>query len=212
MALEDVLKAAVVKPAFAGFFDFASDPIHGWTGPGIYAPVGTGDADLDGNTFGSASGILDVSDFGENTSLGDEFRITFSISDDLLDPYTQLIANRASFLGRKAVIWRVFMAADESAVLSYVDRMFTGVMSSASMKRNPDGGGQITIVCDQDLQKARGAPLRWLDHQFFVAGDTASSFINDLTRGAVTASQSPGGAPGPAPQVPGWDYGNWSPP
>lgn len=212
MALEDVLKAAVVKPAFAGFFDFASDPIHGWTGPGIYAPTGTGDADLDGNTFGSASGILEVSDFGENTSLGDEFRISFSIADDLLDPYTQLIVNRASFLGRKAVVWRVFLAADESAVLSYVDRMFTGVMSSASMKRGADGGGQITIVCDQDLQKARNAPVRWIDHQLFVAGDTASSFINDLTRGAVTASRAGPGTPTPAPQIPGWDYGNWSPP
>lgn len=211
MALEDVLQAAVVIPVYIGYFDFASDPIRAWTGPGVFAPTTTGDADLDGFTFTSAAQLLRVSDFTENDGLSESFSLTFSVADDELDPYAQLIANRASFLGRDAVIWRAFMNSDESAVLAYVDRVFAGVMVSADMQRITGGSGELTLKCDQDLQKANVAPTRWIDHQFFHPTDTASSFINDLARGPSTAAVKGSSIISPATTIPGWDYGNWGP-
>lgn len=207
MSLDTVLQAAVVRPVYIGFLDFDGDPLRAWTGPGIFAPTGTGDADLDGFTFGSAAGIVQVSDFTENMGLSDEFRITMSAADDDLDPYAQLIANRAAFQGRKAVFWRAFLADDESGVQSYVDRMFAGVMVAAESMRGGGQPGQITITCDHDLQKARSAPTRWIDHQFYNPTDTASSFINDLARGPVSASvvaATTGQQPGGDPYIPPW--------
>ncbi len=207
MSLEDTLKAAVVIPVYIGFFNIDADPIRAWTGPGVFAPTGTGDADLDGFTFNSAAQLLRVSDFTESDGLSDAFSLTFSVADDELDPYAQLVANRAAFLGRKVVIWRAFMNSTESAVLSYIDRMFVGVMTAASMQRITGSGGELTLTCDHDLQKARTAPTRWIDHQFYNPTDTATSFINDLARGPVTASivtATTGETPGAAPDPPRW--------
>lgn len=187
MALEDVLKAAVVKPVFIGFFDIASDPIRAWTGPGTFAPSSTGDADLDGFTFGEAVGIVQVSDFTENQGLGEDWSISFSVGDANLDPFTQMVVDRRIFLGRRVVIWRAFLLADESGVAPYINRVFTGVMTAATMERRAAQASVITITCDQDLQKASQAPVRWIDHQFFNPTDTASTYIASLSRGSGPA-------------------------
>ena len=184
MSLEDVLQAPVVRPVYIGFFDIKSDPIRAWTGPGTFAPTNTGDADLDGFTFGEAIGILQVSDFSENQGLGDDWSVTFAVGDEELNPFTQMVVDRRVFLGRKAVVWRGFLLDDESGVAPYIERVFAGVMTGASMERKPGSASVITLTCDQDLQKARQSPTRWIDHQFFNPGDTASSFLPTLSRGS----------------------------
>jgi hypothetical protein len=184
VALEDILKAPVVKPVFIGFFDITSDPIRAWTGPGTFAPSSTGDADLDGHTFGEAIGIVQVSDFTESQGLADEWSISFSVGDANLDPFTQLVVDRRVFVGRKAVVWRGFLLADESGVSPYINRVFTGVMVGATMERQAGGASIITLTCDQDLQKASQSDARLIDHQFFYPGDTASSFMANLSRGS----------------------------
>jgi hypothetical protein len=180
-------------------------PLRGWTGPGTLVPTGTGDADFDDYTYDSAGGAVIVSDIVEDQGIGSEITLLYSVSEDIsgwvwgesqwgIDSwgsnpggpiYDQIVIDRRHFLGRKAVIWLAFLTADESAILPEVERIFSGVMIGCSMQRQTGQSTMVTLTCDQDTQFAQMAPARLMDHQTFNPGDTATSFLNDLTRGPL---------------------------
>src|SRR5688572_29455705 len=209
MPLADVLVADVVRPVLVGFLDFKDDPVRGWTGPGTFAPIGTGDADLDGETFASAGGAVHITAFSHDQGLGGPVTVTFAageMNDE--EVFLQIVADRRAYLGRVARFWLFFLSADEASVLPEFEAMFTGVMVHAETNRQPGQPATITITCDQDTQKAYTAPVRWIDHQVFYPSDTASTFINDLARGQIAGGESaappsqprrlpPGGDPSP---------------
>lgn len=218
MALEDVLVAATVRPVYIGFLDIKDAPMRGWTGPGILVPTGTGDPDLDSETFEENVGAIDITDFSEDQGIGGPLTLTFAVTEseggwiwgeaqwdvDIFgqpggEPYNQLVADRRVFMGRTAKFWLAFLSEDESSILSYVEPMFSGVMVAMETKRQPGSPQLISITCDQDTQKAGGPPSRWIDHQSFYSSDTASSYINDLSRGSITAATPY--SPSPAPSV-----------
>jgi hypothetical protein len=202
MALADVLAAATVRPVVVGWLDFADDPQRGWDGPGTLMPTGTGDDDLDGETFLSAAGAIEISDIKQDQGIGGPVTITFAageMEDESI--VTQLIVDRRAYLGRRAKFWRMFLNAGESAVLPEYDVLFNGVMVAANTDRRTGAAATIAVTCDQDLQKARTAPLRLIEHQVFYAGDTASSFINDLARGPVAGASFTPNAPSTPPST-----------
>jgi ethanolamine utilization cobalamin adenosyltransferase len=80
------------------------------------------------------------------------------------------------------------LTADESGVLADFTVLFNGVMVGAEMSRQSGAPAIVTVTCDQDLGKVRHAPLRLIDHQFYFPTDTASTFINDLARGAKASA------------------------
>ncbi len=211
MALVDVLAASVVRPVYVAWFDIKDDPIYGWTGPGAFAPTGTGDTDLDGNVFLSSEGVVQVSGFHEDQGLGSELTLTFAISTDIapfiLDQsqldigvlgtpggpvYDQLVIDRRRFIGRRAKIWLFFLNADEASVMAEFEVVFNGVMTGAAMNRAAGQPSTVSLTIDQDTQKRRAPPSRLMDHARFNPGDTATSFLSDMRRGSVAgASQSP---------------------
>lgn len=203
MALEDVLVAATVRPVLVGWLDFKDDPVRGWTGPGTFAPTSTGDADLDGETFASAGGAVAITAFSHDQGLGGPVTVTFAAGEmDDEEVFLQIVADRRAYLGRAARFWQFFLSADEASVLPEFEAMFTGVMVHAETSRQPGQPATISITCDQDTQKAFNAPVRWIDHQLFYPGDTASTFINDLVRGTIAgagevAPRRPKRLPGP---------------
>lgn len=206
MALEDVLAAATVRPVHVGWLDFKDDAVRGWTGPGTFAPTGTGDADLDGETFNSAEGVVDINGFGQDMGIGSPVTVTFAageMEDEQI--FEQLVADRRAFLGRKARFWLAFLSADESAVLPEIEPLFSGVMVAADTERQVGSPAVIRVTSDQDTQKRASAPVRWIDHQFYNPTDTASSFLNDLSRGALAGTdRAPpsGGSSRPPPRTP----------
>lgn len=221
MSLDTVLSGATVRPCLVGLLDIKDDPVYGWTGPGAFAPTGTGDTDLDDNTFLSAEGAVQISDFVEDSGIGAGLELTFAVSEDLggflldeseldVDPlgdpggpvYDQLVQDRRAFMGRPAIIWLVFLDTDETSVLADFERVFDGVMVAASSSRQSGQQQTITLGLDQDLQKARWAPARVADHQAFNPGDTFSTFGGDLSRGPVAGAVNtypPGGITGSGP-------------
>jgi hypothetical protein len=210
MALADVLAAAIVRPALVGFLDFASDPVRGWTGPGTFAPSGTGDPDLDGDTFTSTGGALHITAFAQDQGLGGPVTVTFAAGEmDDEEIVQQIVADRRAYLGRRARFWLFFLNEAESAALPEFDSLFTGVMVHAETNRQPGQPATIAVTCDQDTQKAYNAPVRWADHQRFYPDDTASTFINDLVRGTIAGAGDvaprrprllPSADPSPAPR------------
>jgi hypothetical protein len=208
VAIEDVLAAATVRPVHIGFFDIKDHALRGWSGPGAFLPTGTGDDDLDDNVFLAVEGAIEITDFTENQGMGEAISLTFPITDELggfilgegmlgIDPLGQpqgpifdhLVTDRRLFMGRKAVIWLAFLQEEEDIVENEIQRMFTGVMVGASVQRQVGQPTTVTLICDQDLQKANTAPLRLIDHQVFYPSDTASTFINSLSRGGIATAR-----------------------
>jgi len=190
MALADLLQAAVVRPVTVGWLDFKDDPLRGWSGPGAFAPTDTGDSDLDGNVFLEVEGAVELSEIRQDQGLGAPLTITFAAGEMNDEPgVLQLIADRRAFLGRKVKLWRFFLSADESSVLPDFYVLFSGVMVGAETVRRPGQPALISVRCDQDLQKARTAPVRWIDHQIWYPSDAFSTYINSLSRGGVATAQ-----------------------
>jgi hypothetical protein len=81
MPIADVLAAATVRPVYIGYLDIKNDPLRGWTGPGTLLPSGTGDPDLDGQTFLSADGAVEITAFQQDMGIGGPVTITFAAAE-----------------------------------------------------------------------------------------------------------------------------------
>lgn len=179
------LEANTVRPVLLGRFDIVSDPLVAWTGYGTFAPTGTGDAALDGQTFFSMAPFLELSDIKEDQGIGGPASITISghdLDDELL---RQIIRDKRQWRGKKAWLWLGLLNADEATVVSNPARIKTGVMTQMTTTRSGEEAS-VTVTIDQDLGRARGSLFRWLDHTRIYAADTWSTFI-------VQLSNQPGG-------------------
>src|SRR5690606_11127974 len=157
---------------------------------GAFVPTETGDDDLDGNTFLEIDSAIDISEITQDRGIGQPVTITFSAGNmDQEAVVDELVKDRRNFLGRKAKLWLFFLNADEDSVLPEFTVLFSGVMVAAETQRQVGRPAVISVTCDQDLQHAETAPVRWIDHMLFYPDDTWSSFITDLSRGPIgTAS------------------------
>lgn len=206
MTLEQRLTGQTVRPVFAGLFDIAGDPALGWTGPGLFAPTGTGDPDLDGNIFSSVEGAADITDFIETMSGSRGVSVTFSANDNDAPIMAQIVRDRRVWRLRKAKIWLFFLMDDEKTVYPEYRQVFSGVIAEAKTARRFGQPSTIILDLDVDVQNAGGASARWLDHSRFNAGDMFSSFIIDLAKGPIAGAQKTVSSPGVrSPASPGRD-------
>ena len=189
------LEAPIVRPVLIARFDIASDPVLGWTGPGLFAPTGTGDPALDGQIFDPQEAPVEISDFVDNQGIGEALTITMAAVDLDEDVLRQLIRDKRAYLGRKAWVWFGLLDDTEAAVIPDPERLKTGVIISMT-RRRLDDEEVVDIVIDEDLGGRKGSELRIIDHTRFWTGDTFSSFVLKLVnrpsgvRATVTSSDS----------------------
>lgn len=194
------LIARAVRPVLIGRLDILDDPVLAWTGPGIFAPSGTGDSALDGQTFMPSAAFVNLSAVSEDQSIGGPVTLTATAHRDDEPLLRQVVRDRRSWRGRPAYLWLGLLTEDEDAVIAHPVRIKTGVMSTMILNREADTVG-IDVVIDVDLGNARSAPFRWVDHQRIHPADTFSTFVTKLAnkpQGFSSTSpqfnQSPGGA------------------
>lgn len=206
MTLADRVTGPVVRPVFVGWLDFADEPAFGWTGPGLLAPTGTGDAILDNNVFSPAEGAIDVSDFVENMSNGRGVTLTFSAPDTDKDIIRQIVRDRRIWQLRRAKIWLFFLNEDQATVHPEYVQLFSGVIIQANTDRKAREGATIVLDLDNDFGLAEGATARLVDHGRFNPADRFSSFILKLAQGPITAAPQ-GVTLGNAHSLRRWHYG-----
>lgn len=195
MTLSARLTGPVVRPVFVGLLDFLGDPAMGWTGPGLFAPTGTGDPDLDGNIFSSVEGAADISDFAETLSGARGVSVTFAANDNDAPVMAQIVRDRRIWRLRKAKIWLFFLMDDEKTVYPEYRQLFSGVIAEAKTARRFGQPSTIILDLDVDVQNAGGAPARLVDHARFNSGDLFSSFVIDLAKGPIAGAQKTVSAP-----------------
>lgn len=188
------LEDRVVRPVLIARLDILGDPVLGWTGPGLFAPSGTGDVAMDGQVFDPQTAPVDISDFTENQGIDEAVTITMAATDLDQDVLRQLIRDKRTYLRRKAWIWFGLLDETEAGVLPNPERLKTGYITSMKMMRS-EGEEVVEIVIDEDLGGVKGQELRILDHPRFWPGDTFSSFVLALVNrpGGIKGAVSSGG-------------------
>lgn len=173
------LSGNVIRQVLIVRLDIASDPLTAWTGPGVFAPTGTGDAALDGQIFALAAPVVDLSNITEDRGIGGPVTLTVSghaLDEDLL---RQVVRDKRQWRGRDAWLWMGLLTADQKSVISNPFRIKTGVITSITTVRQA-GESVVTVTIDKDLGNAQSAPFRIQDHPRFYPADTFGTFMVQL--------------------------------
>jgi hypothetical protein len=173
------LAERVVRPVLLGRLDIATDPLVAWTGPGVFAPTGTGDTALDGEIFATMAPIMALTNISEDQGIGGPVTITLTGHDLDEDLLRQIVRDTRQWRGRGAWLWSGLLMSNEASVIADPIRIKTGVMTSIKIYRDKNNAG-VAVTIDKDIGFAKSAPFRWLDHARFWSTDTFSSFIVKL--------------------------------
>lgn len=182
------LQERIVRPVLIGRLDILNDPVYSWTGPGLFAPTGSGDAALDGNTYDPSEAFIEISAIKEDQGIGSPVTISAKAHLDSEPLLRQIVRDRRAWRGRPAYLWIGLLDDNENAVIPYPTRIKTGVMTNMLIRREPESA-QIDIVIDTDLGNARSAEFRWVDHSRYHPDDTWSSYILKLANQPLGAER-----------------------
>ena len=201
--METALAARVVRPVLIGRLDIVSDPVYMWTGPGLFAPSGSGDAALDGIVFDPADAFVDISAIGEDQGVGGPVTITATAHLDNEALLRQVIRDRRQWRGQKAYLWLGLLDENEGAVLNHPVRIKTGVIANMIVRREADVA-VIDVVVDADLGNSSSAPFRLMDHRRFYPDDDFTRYMINLGNRPRPPERGGGGGGGGGP-IYDWD-------
>ena len=176
---QTALQQRVVRPVLIGRLDIDSDPVFAWTGPGLFAPTGTGDAALDDQTYDPAEAFIDISEITEDQGIGGPVTIVAAGNDLNQDLLRQVVRDKRAWRGKPAYLWMGLLDADEKTVIANPFRVKSGIIASMSVTRSPSTAS-VSVTIDEDLGRARSAPFRLQDHRRLYADDTATAFMAKL--------------------------------
>lgn len=177
--MQTALAAQTVRPVLIARFDILSDPLTAWTGPGTFAPTGTGDTALDNQIFVNAAPFIEMSEITEDQRIGGAVTLGVSGHDLDEDLLRQVLRDKRQWRGRRAWLWMGLLASDEHVVITNPMRVKTGVMTAMNVERDAESS-LVQVIIDKDLGRAQSAPFRWIDHPRLFPNDTWSTFIVDL--------------------------------
>ena len=193
--MQSALVAGTVRPTLIGRLDIVSDPVVAWTGPGIFAPTGTDDAALNGQTFLPVAPFIKMSNILEDQSIGGPVTLTLAGHD--LDEILlrQVVRDKRAWRGKPAYLWLGLLNSNEYSVIADPVRIKTGVIINMIVTRTKDEH-TIAVAIDRDLGNARSAPFRWVDHTRLFPSDTFSTFVRKLANKPSGLTSSDVSGPG----------------
>lgn len=191
-AMQTAAEADVLSPVIIARLDFEGDPLTVWDGPGIFVPTATGDAALDGQTFTSVGNLGQISNIVSTDGISDPLTAALS-GVDIDDPLLrQIIRDKRAWRGREAWVWMGFidMTDPDRPIVIHPIRLKYAYMTKISTNRDRETG-VVTVIIDEDLDRAQGHIYRYADQRNYFPTDTAGDFMHQL-------ANSPTGIHGPA--------------
>lgn len=180
------LAAPISNVRWMAWLDLVSDTIRVTTAPMPLTFSGTGDPDLDGNTFGRTDGFVSVGEV-VNQAGGAQTVTAFLSGLQGIDTTTlNTIGTKSNFQGRIARLWMVILDPVTNAVVA-VAPYFTGYMNT------PKIAGSIsaqTIALDLEsyLTAIADASNRsYLDQAYFDPADTSAAATIAAANGFIAA-------------------------
>jgi hypothetical protein len=182
-----------VNVFWLAYIDFDGDPLRASTLPYAYTPSGTGDPDLDSQTFLSLpAGLVSISPVINAEGGTDAVDVSLAgvpvANQDLLD----LIADPTKWRGREFRLWRGL--ADTAWVPTVIEAYHTGYIMQMPTRGGPTE--QIVTVKTENWLAALSTPRRrtYQDQAEHDATDNSAARIRSAANGIQTAG---GFAPGP---------------
>ena len=190
------LDAAVIKPVWFAFLDFVGDPVRANTSGKDIVPSGSGDADLDGETFVGISGEL-VAVSPVKIGPGGSETVTAQLSGipGLDDDEIALLNDPANWRSRDARLWRIVRNAanvQQGGFHAYYTGKMVGLSHSGS------GEGQVlTVTIESYLGVFSEASNRtYLDQERYDPGDESARAAIAIANGNYTGARTGYGAGG----------------
>lgn len=197
--MQAAVQLKTFRPVVIAYLDILGDPIAMWTGNGDFAPSGGADPVLNGKVYYRSESFANISEIQQDESIGAPVVITLKANDLDESALRQVVRDKRRWLGRKAYVWLGIFDEDGKTVLSEPFRIKTGILTEAQIIRST-GEAALQFSIDSDLQNARSAALRYVEHQNIFEGDTFSAYMVDLAnkpggfiRGALGGGGSGGG-------------------
>lgn len=190
-SLDATAKAALndhFAPAWFIYLDISGDPLRITTLGQDVTFSGTGDADLDGNTFVAFGGkLLDVSEVSNTEGGSETLTVTLSGIVSMDTELVNAIGDKTLWQGRPCRIW--CQIYDESGVTPQgaIWDEYTGYMSSVSFSAAPEGQ-TIRLSVENYLSfHAQASNRSYLNQNEYDAADTSAAATiaaaNGLRRG-----------------------------
>lgn len=201
--MQDATESKTFRPIVIAYLDILGDPIAMWTGNGDFAPTGGSDPVLNDKIYYRSESFANISEIQQDEGIGAPVAITLKANDLDESALRQVIRDKRRWLGRNAYIWLGIYDEDGKTVLSEPTRIKTGILAEAQIAR-ADGDVSLQFSVDSDLQNAKSAALRYVQHQNIFEGDTFSSYIVELANkpGGFVRSSMLGGGGGSYPDLP----------
>ncbi len=177
------LDADYLKPAFLAYLDIVGEPVRATTWPADLTFAGTGDPDLDGETFMALQGgIVDVGEVKFQEGGADTLTITLSglilPDNDLLN----IVNDEANWSGRVARLWQAIYNENDvrqGAFWNY----YTGRMVGMPIVGDP-GEQTIELTIETYLASLSSPSNRtYLDQEEFDPLDTSAEAAIALGNG-----------------------------
>lgn len=178
-AMSAAVALPVIRPVLIVRLDIKDDPLTAWTGPGIFAPTGSADSALNGQTFLPAGAPEDVGDLTEDQGIGEPLTLTARADSEDEPLMRQIQRDRRAWRGRKAWVWLGLLDADNFTVIDDPVRYKTGFMTEMQVTRKRDAVN-ISVTVDVDQSNAAAAPFRIADHTRLYDDDDFSVFMQLL--------------------------------
>lgn len=195
--VQATLASANIVTALMMRLEFASETIFVWTGSHPIAPTGSGEIELDGNTFESiVEGVL--VDIGENAfsyTGSDAFEMAVGLPNNPSTAITNAEIFKEEYQGRNAIIWRAIMlpSGDPLGASVWVfKRIRTGVMDT--VQTTNDGQSHIFKLTIESHQAriSQATGQTWLDQPRYDPNDTSQRHAAALANGDPAPSKSDG--------------------
>lgn len=182
------LSASVIKPVFFIWLDIQGDPVRANTSGRDVTPSGTGDPDLDGQTFiGIGADVLEVSPVKFKEGGSESVAVRLSGIPGLDDDTLATIETTTNWRGREARLWRTVRNAanvQQGGFHAYYTGRMTGLAHSGSVS-----GQSLTLTIESYLAVLSEASNRtYLDQERFDPGDLSAKAAIAIANGNYTGA------------------------
>jgi len=197
--IEELAKP-LIRPFYVAWLDITGDVVRATTAPVSLTFSGTGDADLDGETFSAVDPtLIDVSEVVHKEGGSETVTVTLSGMLGIDSTLLNQIGTKSNWQGRTARLWLGFVT-EHGAVVS-IASYYTGYMMTPRISGSPEMQ-TIALEIEGYLASMSEASGRtYLDQSYYDSPDTSAastvSNANGTSAGAIPADSggNSGGQP-----------------
>lgn len=194
------LAKPLIRPFYVAWLDITGDVVRATTAPVSLTFSGTGDVDLDGETFSAVDHtLIDVSEVVHKEGGSETVTVTLSGMLGIDSTLLNQIGTKSNWQGRTARLWLGFVT-EHGAVVS-IASYYTGYMMTPRISGSPEMQ-TIALEIEGYLASMSEASGRtYLDQSYYDSADTSAastvSNANGTSAGAIPADSggNSGGQP-----------------